>query len=99
MLSKQKRAMCRRARKPRELKVRHYAACMIFINEYFSDLPGAKECDKIGEMDINEILLNIMPNGCSTQVYVQGFMVKLLLKKMLICLNAWKLRKQFMKVL
>ena len=51
ILSKQKRMMRRRMREPRELKVRCYSASLIDLNEYFSDLPGAKASDKIGEKD------------------------------------------------
>ena len=41
-----------------------------------------------------------MPNGRIKQDYVQGFILKLLiLKNLLPCLNAWKLRKLLMKVL
>ena len=29
--------------------------------------------DKMGYTELNEILLNIMPNSCSKQAYVQGF--------------------------
>ena len=36
-------------------------------------LTGGKENDKIDEMELNEILLNIIPIICSKQVYVQGF--------------------------
>ena len=43
--------MRRRMREPRELKVRCYSASLIDLNEYFSDLPGAKASDKIGEKD------------------------------------------------
>ena len=34
---------------PRELKVRHYTACMIELNEYLAAFPGANSSDKIGE--------------------------------------------------
>ena len=45
--------------------MRRYAAYLIDINDYLDDFPGAKAGDKIGERDINEIILNSMPNGCS----------------------------------
>ena len=35
--------------------------------------PGAKLADKIGVTELNEILLKIIPNSWSKQVYVQGF--------------------------
>ena len=31
---------------------------MIDVNEYLADLPGAKSSDKIGETELNKILLN-----------------------------------------
>ena len=71
--SRKKFAMCCGMRKPRELKVRHCAACLIDINDYLNALPGAKSSDNIGETDIDKILLNSIPNGWIKQVYVQGF--------------------------
>ena len=55
-LSEQKRAICNRMSKPRELKVRCYTAIIIDLNNYLDVLPGAKASDKIGETEINEIL-------------------------------------------
>ena len=63
VLSKQKCVVCRGMRKPRELKVTCYTARMVDINENLSALPGAKEGEKIFDMEINEILLNIISNG------------------------------------
>ena len=60
-------------RKPRELKVTCYTARMVDINENLSALPGAKEGEKIFDMEINEILLNIISNGQIKQLYVQCF--------------------------
>ena len=64
--------MRRGMRNLRRLKVRCYAAHLIGLNEYFASLPGVKSTDKIGVTELNEILLNIMPNSCSKKVYVQG---------------------------
>ena len=50
VLSKQKRAMRRRMRKLRELKVGRYAACLVDLNDYLAALPGKKASDYIGEM-------------------------------------------------
>ena len=61
-LSKQNRTMRRRMSKPHKLKVMRYAACLIYINNYFNFLPGAKSSVKIGDMEPNEIILNIIPN-------------------------------------
>ena len=57
-------------------------------------LPGEKESDKIGETELNEIILNSIPNGWSKKVYGQGFDSETIAKKkLLIGLNTWKLRK------
>ena len=81
--------MHRRMRKPRELKMRRYAACLIDIYDYLADLPGAKAIDKNGGTGINEILLNSMPNVWIKQAYVQGFDCETITKKkLLIYLNA-----------
>ena len=45
------------------LKVRQYAYCMIDLNYYLYVLPGTKESDKNCETELNEILLNSMPNN------------------------------------
>ena len=65
--------MRRGIRNPIKLKVRRYAARLIYINDYLAAFPGAKESEKIGETDLNEILLNSMPNIWIRQAYVQGF--------------------------
>ena len=49
-------------RKLRVLKVRRYAARMIDINEYLATFPGAKAGDNFFETELNEILLNSIPN-------------------------------------
>ena len=64
--------MRREMRKLCGLKVRRYADHLIGLNEYLTSLPGAKLTDKIGVMEINEILLNCIPNSWVKQAYVQG---------------------------
>ena len=54
-LSKQKRAMRRCMKKPRGLKVRRYAACLIGLNEYLAYFTGATMADKMGVTEINKI--------------------------------------------
>ena len=73
LLSKQNRAERRRIRKPRVLKVRFYAACLIDFNKYLTLFPGEKLTDNIGVAELNEILLNSMPNSWIKQEYVQVF--------------------------
>ena len=66
-LSKKNCAMRRGMMKPHGLKVRCYAACMVGVNEYLDTLPGAKENGKIGEMELNKIILKSMQNVWSSQ--------------------------------
>ena len=48
-------------------------ACLIDLNEYVATFPGAKPTQKIGVTEINENLLNSMPNSWIKQAYVQVF--------------------------
>ena len=73
LLSKQKRSMRCGMKIPRSLTVRRYAARLIDLNEYLASFPGATLTDKIGITELNEILLNIMPNSWYKHAYVQGF--------------------------
>ena len=70
LLSKQKRAMRRGMKKLCSLKVRRYADPLIFLNGYFDFLPEAILPETIGVTELNEILLNSMPNSCSKKSYV-----------------------------
>ena len=45
---------------------------MIYINKFQALLLGSKASDKICEPEINKILLNIITNIWSKQVYLQG---------------------------
>ena len=65
--------MRRCMKKLHRLKVRRYAARLIFLNEYFASFPGATMTDKFCVTELNEFLLNSMPNIWSNQAYVQGF--------------------------
>ena len=46
---------------------------MIDINEYFSSFPLENASEIIGDIELNKILLNRIPNGWIKQAYVQGF--------------------------
>ena len=46
---------------------------MVGINEYLAVFPWTKARENIFETELNENLLNIIPNGWSKQAYVQGF--------------------------
>ena len=72
-LSKQKRVMQHGMSNPCSFKVRQYADCIIDINNYLAVLYGVNSSDKNFETELNEFLLNNMPNRWSTQSYVKGF--------------------------
>ena len=59
--------------KLRSLKVRIYAACLIYLNEYLASFPGTTMYEKMGVTELNEILSNSMPNSWSKKAYVQSF--------------------------
>ena len=84
---------------PCGLKVRRCTDFMIYLNEYLSVFPGAKASDKTCETELNEILLNIMPNIWNSQAHVQGFDCETINKIYKTCLNACKYQNIFMKVL
>ena len=71
-LSKQKHEMRHGMKKIRSLTIRHYVARLIDLNEYLASFLGVNLTDKIRVTELNEILLNSMPNSCSIQAYVQG---------------------------
>ena len=84
---------------PCGLKVRRCTDCMIDLNKYLSVFPGAKASDKTCETELNEILLNIMPNIWNSQAHVHGFDCETINKIYKTCLNACKYQNIFMKVL
>ena len=53
--------------------MRRYAEQLIDLNEYLDYLPGVTLADKIDVTELNEIILNGMPNIWYKQSYVQGF--------------------------
>ena len=81
VVSKKKRVMRRGMRTPHGLKVRRYAAHMIELIVYLDAFPGAKESDKVGKTELNEIILNGMPNGLRSKSFIQGFLILNLLQK------------------
>ena len=44
---------------------------MVDINEDLNVFKGGKTSEKIGETELNNIILNIIPYGLSNQAYVQ----------------------------
>ena len=55
------------------MKVRRYAERLIDLNEHLASSLGGTMAYKMGVTELNEILLNSMPNSWSKQAYVQGF--------------------------
>ena len=77
-------------RKPHGIKLRCYVDRLIDLSEYLRSFPGSTATHKIGMTELNEILLNSMPNSWSKQAYVQGFDWKsFTFKNILNCLNTW----------
>ena len=46
-----------------KLKVRRYSDHMVYPNKYLTVFLGGNSSDKIGEKELNENILNIIPNG------------------------------------
>ena len=65
--------MRRGMKKTCSLNVRRYAARLIEPNEYLASFLGETLTDKISVTQLNDILLNSMPNSWSKHAYVQGF--------------------------
>ena len=65
--------MCRGMSNLHELEARCYAACMIEINQYLTIFLGYNQNNKIGDMELNEILLHIISNVWGNQEFLQGF--------------------------
>ena len=85
---------------PCGLKVRSCASCMVDINKYLAVFPGEKWSENICEMELNEIMLNKMPNRWRSQACVQVFDCgSITLKRSVNFLNSCKYQNLFMKVL
>ena len=70
--------MLRGRRNPHKLKVIHYLAHMVELNDYLAIFTRSKESDKLRETELNGIILHITPNGCNRQDYGHFFILKLL---------------------
>ena len=46
---------------------------MIDINRYLAEFPGSNKNEMFFVIEINQILLNIMPNICCKQAYAQVY--------------------------
>ena len=62
-LSKKNRATCHGIRNPSVSKGRFYVARLIKLNEYLIVFSRENISDKICVTDLNEIMLNSMPNS------------------------------------
>ena len=62
-IPKQKCAMCSRMKKPQSIKLRRYATPFIDMNEYLYSFLWAALNDKIDATELNNILLNSLPNS------------------------------------
>ena len=76
--------MRRCTKKPRSLKVRRYAARLIYFYEYLASFPGVTMADKIGVNKLNEIILNSTNNSWSKKACVQGFDYESIFKKIAV---------------
>ena len=73
--------MCRSMHKPRSLIIRHFELHQDELNKYLGHFPGSNDPKKMGEVEMNEILLYRIPNGCSKQAYLQEFYFEVPFKK------------------
>ena len=71
VLSKQKCKMRRVIRKLHGSKVRRYVAHLVDIHEYLVVFPGTNISNKVCVMELNEKVLNSMPNIWSKQAHVK----------------------------
>ena len=72
VFSKKNRVMIHGMRKPHSLKFRRYTARMIKLNKYL-DIFRVTTQKIIGEMELNDILLDSMTNGWGNQAFLHGF--------------------------
>ena len=56
---------------PWRLKVRRYAVRLVYLTGYLAYFTGETMAGKMGATELNEILLNSMPNSWSKQLYVK----------------------------
>ena len=80
-LSKQKRAMRHGIKKMCSLKLRHYVARLIGMNEYLASFLEMTLADKMDVTELDDIILNIIRTSWYKQAYVQGFDFKFILFK------------------
>ena len=67
LLSKQNHTMRHGMNNSFELKVRRYTAFIVEINDCLNFFLGIRESDKSDEMELNGIILKIMPNFIKTR--------------------------------
>ena len=99
VLSKQNCVMRHGMRKPHSLKLICYAVCVIDLNKYFAVFPGENTSDNICETWLNEIFLTSFQTALSDRHICRGLIMNSLLKNIWTCLNAWKNKNIFIKML
>ena len=72
-LSSQKRVMSRAMHKPQSLSFKRFTARLAELNDYLPLLPGSIKSNKVVPEELNEILLQSIPNGWAKQSYLQGW--------------------------
>ena len=55
------------------LKIRRYLVILTELNENLGVFPGSKDSNKMGEEDLNNILIQSIHNHWIKQAYLQGF--------------------------
>ena len=55
------------------LKIRRYLVILTELNENLGVFPGSKDSNKMGEEDLNNILIHSIHNRWIKQAYLQGF--------------------------
>ena len=71
-LSKQKRAIRRAMRKPRDMSFNPFAARLTKINNFLPLLPESDHTENMPDEELNKILLRVVLNGWVKQSYLQG---------------------------
>ena len=70
-LKKQKSAMRRAMRKPRDLLFKIFAARLIELNNYLPISPGSSAAKNMDSEELNKILLHVVPYLWAKQSYIQ----------------------------
>ena len=72
-LARQKRYLCRVARKPRDMSVRQYAARIVQLNDDLPNYPEATVNDKLDKDELVEVIEAGLPGHWNQEMLLQGF--------------------------